>query len=446
MALRLINSDRTIQALKPGARRLNDGGGLYLLPFAKGSNHYWRFDYTHQGKRKTLSIGVYPETGLALARQKADDARAAVASGEDPSRLRKESRQIISDQVAAEKRAKRGDPPIGCFEEVARRWIETKRHVWTEGYCHVQLRRLQMHVFPTVGFLQLEDIKPKMMLEVCRKVETSGHLDTANRLREISSQVYRFAIAEGRDLRNPCTDISDALKKPVVKHRSAITNPEQLGQLLRAIDEYSGSFLVRCALQLMPHLMLRSSELRMAEWREFDLDNKLWYIPAARMKGPKISKQNKPAHFVPLSRQVVSILEELFELTGRGDVVFPSQGRLGRCMSENTLNIALRAMGYDGSIVTSHGFRATARTLLVEVLGYAESVAEMQLAHVVKDSLGTAYNRTQFIPQRLEMMQGWSDYLDDLKYGRATVTHPVLPKFTPVTNRLRGVVPGFATL
>lgn len=437
MAMRLIKSGRTIQALKPGTKRLTDGAGLYLLPFSKGDNHYWRFDYTHESKRKTLSIGVYPETGLALAREKADAARASVARGEDPSSLRKEAKQSISKKVDAEKRAKRGESPLGSFEEVARRWVDTKRHVWTEGYGHVVLRRLQMHVFPLVGYAQLKDISPKMMLDAFRKVEACGHLDTANRLREISSQVFRFAIAEGLDLRDPCADISDALKKPIVRHRSAITNPEQLGQLLRAIDEYSGSFLVRCALQLLPHLMLRSSELRMAEWKEIDLDNKLWYIPAERMKGPKVSKMDKPPHLVPLSTQAVSVFEDLFELTGRTGLVFPSQGRLGRCMSENTLNVALRAMGFDSSIVTSHGFRATARTLLVEVLRIDESIVEMQLAHSVKDALGTAYNRTQFIHQRLEMMQSWSDYLEDLKHNRAKIVHPTLPKFTPVTDRLK---------
>jgi integrase len=437
MATRLIKSDRTIQTLKPGTKRLSDGEGLYLLPFAKGAKHYWRYNYTHEGKRNTLSIGVYPETGLALAREKADEARARVARGENPSVVRKKFKQAINNKVEAEKRAKRGEPPLGSFEEVACRWIGNKRHVWTAGYCHVVLRRLQMHIFPIVGYRQLEDISPKMMLDTCRKVEACGHLDTANRLREIGSQVFRFAIAEGRDLRDPCADISDALKKPIVRHRSAITNPEQLGQLLRAIDEYSGSFLVRSALQLLPHLMLRSSELRMAEWREIDLDNKLWYIPAERMKGIKASKMNKPPHLVPLSTQVVSIFEELFALTGRSGLVFPSQGRLGRCMSENTLNMALRAMGYDSSIVTSHGFRATARTLLVEVLGTGESIAEMQLAHSVKDALGTAYNRTQFIPQRLEMMQSWSDYLEDLKHDCAKTVHPTLPKFTPVTDRFK---------
>lgn len=436
MALRLIKSDRTIQALKKGTKRLSDGGGLYLLAFAKGDRHYWRFDYTHEGKRKTLSIGVYPETGLALAREKADQARSRVAGGEDPSQVRKQFKQVISDRVDAEKRAKRGEPVIGCFEEVARRWIEKQKDTWTEDYTHTVQRRLEMHVFPTIGSHQLEAISPKLMLDVCRKAEDRGHVETANRLRKISSLVFRFAIAEDRKLRDPCAEISDALKKPVVVHHSAITKPDQIGKLLRAIDEYSGSFLVRSALQLLPHVMLRSSELRKAEWEEFDLDNKLWFIPALRMKGPKIKKLDKPPHFVPLTTQTVSILEELFALTGKTGVVFPSQGHKGRFMSENTLNKALTAMGYNGNVVTSHGFRATARTLLDEMLDYDESIVDMQLAHTVKDMNGTAYNRTAFIPQRLEMMQSWSNYLEDLKFNRAKIAHPKLPTFTPVTNRL----------
>ena len=435
----MIKSERVIQALKPGAKRLNDGGGLHLLPFAKGLTHYWRLDYMFEGRRKTLSLGVYPKTGLAAARAKAAMAWACLAAGADPSAARQAQRAEVQQRIEAEHREQQGLTPIGSFEEVARRWFDVKKAQWMDTYSSKVIRRLELHGFPQFGRMPLSMITPKTVLDACRRVEDNETRETAHRLREHCSAVFRFAIAEGAaDLRDPCTDIRDALKKPVVRHFGAIIKPEALAELLRAIDGYHGSFVVRCALQLAPMLMVRPGELRLALWEEFDLDNGLWYIPSIRMKRTKIEKENGQPHLVPLPRQAVAILEALFLRTGSTSRVFPAEGRPGRPMSENTVNCALRAMGYASEEATGHGFRATARTLAVEMLDVSESVIEMQLAHAVKDANGTAYNRTQFVGQRVEMMQNWANYLDDLRLGRNVIKHSVLPDFKPVSLRSVG--------
>ncbi|MCB8748939.1 tyrosine-type recombinase/integrase [Rhodoferax sp. U2-2l] len=437
MAVKLIKSDRVIQALKPGSQRLNDGGGLHLLPFANGMSHYWRLDYTFEGKRKTLSLGVYPKTGLAEARSKAEKAWASLAMGVNPSQERQAQRTAIQVSLEAEQRQQKGLPAIGTFEEVARRWFSVKKSQWMETYSSKVIRRLELHGFPQFGNLALSVITPKTVLAACRRVEDNDTLETAHRLREHCSSVFRFAIAEGADLRDPCQDIRDALKKPAVCHFGAVTNPDVLAEMLRAIDAYRGSLVVRTALQLATMLMVRPGELRLAKWDEFDLDNGLWYIPSMRMKRTKEEKENGQPHLVPLPKQAVGLLESLFMRTGSTGQTFPAEGRAGRFMSENTLNVALRAMGYASDEATAHGFRATARTMIVELLQFPESVVEMQLAHAVKDANGTAYNRTEFLKKRFEMMQAWADYLDDLRLGRSKIVHPVLPKFNPVSRRLQ---------
>ena len=308
-----------------------------------------------------------------------------------------------------------------------------------DTYSSKVIRRLELHGFPQFGRMPLSMITPKTVLDACRRVEDNETRETAHRLREHCSAIFRFAIAEGAaDLRDPCHDIRDALKKPVVRHFGAIIKPDALAELLRAIDGYHGSFVVRCALQLAPMLMVRPGELRLALWKEFDLDNGLWYVPSARMKRTKAGKENGQPHLVPLPKQAVAVLEALFLRTGSTGHVFPAEGRAGRFMSENTINAALRAMGYASEEATGHGFRATARTLIVEVLGIQESVVEMQLAHAVRDANGTAYNRTQFVEQRIAMMQAWATYLEDLRLGRNVIRHPVLPEFKPVSLRNTG--------
>ena len=435
MALEKIKGERAIKALKPGTGRLNDGGGLYLVPFAWGESHYWRMDYTHQSRRRTLSLGSHPQVGLDEARALAKTARARLAMGVDPMDERHEQRAQHRRSADCTRRAKSGQPVIGSFEEVARRWFEVKGSQWMETYSSKVIRRLELHAFPLFGTMPIGEITPKTVLEACRAVERNGTLETAHRLREHCSCVFRFAVAEGADLRDPCADIRDALKRPVVKHFAAVTKPEPLAVLLRAIDTYDGTFVVRSALKLAPLLMLRPGELRQARWEEFDLDNGLFYVPSVRLKRTKEEKQNGLPHLVPLAKQAVRILEELFKHTGHTGLVFPAEGRTGRCMSDNTLNAALRAMGYTKEAATAHGFRATARTLVVEMLQYPEAVVEMQLDHAVKDANGTAYNRTEFLKRRIEMMTDWANYLDDLKNGKSTIQHPVLPAFRPVTLR-----------
>jgi integrase len=435
MALEKIKGERVIKALKPGAGRLNDGGGLYLLPFAWGEAHYWRMDYIHQGRRRTLSLGSHPQTGLDEARALAQAARAQLAVGVDPMEERHQQRAQHRHRAENARRAKTGQPIIGSFEEVARRWFEVKEGQWMQTYSSKVIRRLELHAFPRFGCMLIGDITPKTVLEACRAVERNDTLETAHRLREHCSRVFRFAIAEGADLRDPCQDIRDALKRPVVKHFAAVIKPAPLAVLLRAIDAYQGSFVVRSALQLSPMLMLRPGELRQARWEEFDLDNGLFYVPSIRLKRTKAEKESGLPHFVPLAAQAVQILEELFEHTGHTGLAFPAEGRTGRCMSDNTLNAALRAMGYTKEVATAHGFRATARTLIVEMLQYPESVVEMQLDHAVKDANGTAYNRTEFIQKRIQMMNEWANYLDDLKRGKSSIQHPALPEFRPVTLR-----------
>lgn len=435
MALEKIKGERVIQALKPGAGRLSDGGGLYLVPFAWGQAHAWRLDYTHQGARHTLSLGTYPKVGLTEARQQAKKAWSLLAQGVDPMQERKQAKQQSELQQENARRAKEGLPALGSFEEVARRWFEVKRGQWMESYSSKVIRRLELHAFPRFGHLPMAAITPQTILEACRAVERNDTLETAHRLREHCARVFRFAIAEGADLRDPCADIRDALKLPPVKHHAAITRPEPLGALLRAIETYPGSFVVRSALRLAPLLMLRPGELRQALWEEFDLDNGLFYVPSSRLKRTKYEKENGQPHLVPLAPQAVAILEELFKQTGHTGRVFPCEGRKGRFLSDNTLNAALRSLGYDAETVTAHGFRATARTLIVEVLEFPEAVVEMQLDHAVKDTNGRAYNRTEFVLKRIEMMKAWADYLDELKSGRSRYRNPVLPEFRPVTQR-----------
>lgn len=437
MAKELIKSDRTIQALRPGAGRLSDGAGLYLLPFLKGAgSHCWRFDYTHEGKRKTISLGVYPQVGLALARERADKARALVAAGGNPSQERQETRAQIAVRNEAERRVEVGESAVGSFEEVARRWFATKQDGWVESYSSKIIARLEGHVFPYLGNKPIHSIGAKELLEVCRRIEDQGTRETAHRALEHCSNVFRFAVAEGKLESDPCRDLKGALKQPVVKHFAAITKPKELGALLRALDAYSGTHVVRSALQLAPMLLVRPGELRQASWSEFDLDNGQWFIPSARMKRPKIEKQTGEPHFVPLARQAVAVLEELFQLTGRSGFVFPAEGRPGRTMSDGTVNAALRVLGYPSDVMTGHGFRATARTMIVEVLSIDKDIVEMQLNHAVADANGKAYNRTEFILRRQEMMQAWADYLEDLRLDRSTHQSAALPEFKPVTLRL----------
>jgi len=422
----LISSDTLIRSIKPGdpRKRLNDGDGLYLLLFVNGGAHGWRFDYVIHGRRKTLSLGTYPNTGLKLARTKATQAREMVAAGTDPSDHRKAMKAEHVQQREVDQRVAAGLPTVGSFEEVAREWFDKRHTEWAASYGDKILRRLEVDVFPWIGREPVEAVTPVKLLEVLRRIEARGVIETAHRALENCGQVFRYAVATGRAVSNPARDLKDALRKPMVKHFPAITDPKRLGELLRACDNYQGTHVVRAALHLAPLLLLRPGELRHARWEEFDLDAALWLVPAARMKQTKVAKLNGKPHAVPLPTQAVQTLRELHNLTGGGEYVFRGERHHDRPMSENTVNASLRAMGFGADEVVGHGFRATARTMMAERLGLDESVIEAQLAHSVRDSLGRAYNRTEFEDQRRNLMQTWADYLDKLRQGGTVLKRP----------------------
>jgi integrase len=426
MARSLIPSDTTIRNIKAGdpRKRLSDGEGLYLLLFVKGGAHGWRLDYTIHGKRKTLSLGTYPDTGLKAARTKADQARELVAAGVDPSDQRKEAKAERAKAREASEREAAGLPTVGSFEEVAREWFEARRGDWAASYGDKIIRRLEVDVFPWIGRDPVDSITPPKVLELLRRIEARGVIETAHRALENCGQVFRYAVATGRATTNPARDLKDALKKPAVKHFPAITDPARLGELLRACDGYQGTHVVRAALRLAPMLLLRPGELRHARWEEFDLDAAVWTVPAERMKREKRGKLHGKPHIVPLPLQAVDTLRELHTLTGGGEYVFRGERHHDRPMSENTVNAALRAMGFGADEVVGHGFRATARTMMAERLELPEAVIEAQLAHAVKDSLGRAYNRTEFEAQRRGLLQQWADYLDALRKGADVIQLP----------------------
>jgi len=423
MARALIASDTAIRNIKLGdpRKRLNDGEGLYLLLFVKGGAHGWRFDYSIHGRRKTLSLGTYPDTGLKLARAKANEAREQVAAGNDPSDHRKATKAEYVQAREIDQRIEAGLPTIGSFEEVAREWFDKRHTEWAASYGDKIIRRLEVDVFPWIGRGPVGSITPVQLLEVLRRIEARGVIETAHRALENCGQVFRYAVATGRIVSNPARDLKDALRKPMVKHFPAITDPKRLGELLRACDNYQGTHVVRAALRLAPMLLLRPGELRYARWEEFDLDAALWLVPAARMKQGKAAKLHGKPHAVPLPTQAVQTLRELHALTGGGEYVFRGERHHDRPMSENTVNASLRAMGFAADEVVGHGFRATARTMMAERLGLDESAIEAQLAHAVRDSLGRAYNRTEFEAQRRRLMQTWANYLDKLRMGGAVL-------------------------
>ena len=387
---------------KPGAKqvKLFDGDGLFLLVTPSGGK-WWRFKYRFGGKEKLLSFGTYPEVSLSQARDKRDAARKQVAAGIDPGEVRK-----------AQKAAK--DQEANSFEVVAREWHGKFSPTWAPAHAKTTLDRLARDVFSLIGARPIGEIKAPELLAVLRRVESRGALETAHRVKTICGQVFRYAVATGRADRDPAADLKGALPPYKKSHLAAITEPAKVAELLRAIDGFQGSFIVKCALRLAPLVFVRPGELRQAEWMEIDLDRAEWNIPASRMK-------MKEPHLVPLSGQAVEILRELQALTGGGRYVFPCHRSTARPMSNNAINAALRRMGFEKDEMTGHGFRAMARTILDEVLQFRPDFIEHQLAHAVRDPNGRAYNRTAHLAERRKMMQGWADYLDGLKAGAKVI-------------------------
>ncbi|RQW83017.1 MAG: DUF4102 domain-containing protein [Geobacter sp.] len=396
-------SELQVKKAKPREKdyKLADGGGLYLLVTPSGGK-LWRCDYRYNNKRRTLAFGAYPSITLADARQRRDDAKKLVANDVDPGEVKK----ALKAATIAETE--------NSFEVVAREWHAKFSATWSPSHSETTLRRLQSDVFPVIGPGAIAEIKPPEVLAMLRRIESRGALETAHRIRTICGQVFRYAVATGRAERDCTADLKGALPPYKKGHLAAITDPKGVAPLLRDIDGYQGSFVVKCAMQLAPLVFVRPGELRQAEWSEIDLDAAEWNIPAERMK-------MKVAHLVPLSTQAVAILRELEAVTGRSRYVFPCHRSFARPMSNNAINAALRRLGFDKDTMTGHGFRAMARTILDEVLQIRPDYIEHQLAHAVRDPNGRSYNRTAHLAERKKMMQVWSDYLDGLKAGAKVI-------------------------
>lgn len=396
-------SDIETRNAKPQAKpyKLSYERGLYLLVKPSGGK-LWRFDYRHEGKRKTLALGGYPDTKLKDARERRDVARKQLADGIDPSENRKAQKQARENLNA------------NSFEVVAREWFGKFQPTWTEGHSSKIISRLERDIFPWVGSRPIAEVKAPELLKCLRRVENRGALETAHRALQNCGQVLRYAIATGRAERDISADLRGALAPVRQSHHAAITDPQAIGALLRAIDGYNGSLVTKCALRLAPLVFLRPGELRQAEWSEIDLDKAEWNIAAERMK-------MREPHLVPLSSQAVEILREVHALTGQSRYVFPGARTNGRPMSDNAILAALRRMGYAKEEMSGHGFRAMARTILDEVLGVRPDYIEHQLAHAVRDPNGRAYNRTAHLVERRKMMQQWADYLDKLKTGAEVI-------------------------
>ena len=399
-----------LKALKntPEPGKHADKDGLFLRVDKKG-RMYWQWRIRVGGSETLVSYGSYPATGLAQARELHAVAKQQRKAGVNPNVAKKAAK--ASEQNDA----------TNSFEMVAREWFELKRGEWSADYGERVMRRLEADIFPWLGKESVEKITPRLLLEVLRRMESRGVLETTHRALETCRLVFSYAVATDKAERNPASELKDVLRKPDEKHLPAITDPVRLGELLRACDSYKGTHIVRAALHLLPILFVRPGELRHARWEEFDLDNSIWTIPAERMKRKKAGKLFGNPHIVSLPTQAVATLLELKSLTGESDFVFRGERHHDRPMSDAAINAALRAMGFTNEEVTSHGFRATARTMLAERLDVDENLIEAQLAHSVKDSLGRAYNRTQFLDQRKGMLQLWADYLDQLRKGADVV-------------------------
>lgn len=389
----------SITNAKPQAKayKLTDSDALYLVVQPNGSK-LWRMNYRHLDRQRTLHFGTWPEVGLAAARDKRDTARRQLAAGLDPAAEKRAAK--LAEQIAS----------ANTFKAVAEEWVSKNER---EGRAPVTLEKVRWLLgmaYPMIGSLPLAKITAQEALAVLRKVEATGRYESARRMRSVLSRVFRYGIATARADRDVASDLRGALITPKVTHLAAITTPKEAGALMRAIDGYTGHEITAIALRLTPHLFVRPGELRKAEWTEVDQAKAVWSLSAEKMK------MRRP-HRVPLSRQVLAILEELRSLTGSGRFLFPSFRSEARCMSENTVNAALRRLGYSQEEMTAHGFRSMAATLLNEMGIWNPDAIEKQLAHLDANSVRRAYTRGEYWEERVLMMQHWSDYLDQLRDG-----------------------------
>lgn len=390
-------TDTAIRNAKPGEKpaKIFDERGLFLLVTPTGGK-WWRLRYKFDGKEKLLSLGTYPDTSLKDARTRRDDARKLLADGVDPG----ENRKAV--KAARQVRA------ANSFEVVAREWYAKQAPNWAEHHGDRIIRRFERDIFPWIGGRPIADVTAPELLAVVQRIESRGALETAHRALGNCGQVFRYAVATGRALRDPSGDLRGALPPVKGEHFAAVTEPIQAAQLLRTLDGYQGTLTVACALRLAPMVFVRPGELRAAEWADIDLETAEWRYHVTKTDSD---------HIVPLATQAVAILRELQALTGTGRFVFPGARSNGRPMSDNAILAAMRRMGIGKDEMSGHGFRAMARTILDEVLGFRPDFIEHQLAHAVKDPNGRAYNRTAHLGERRKMMQAWADYLDKLKAG-----------------------------
>ena len=390
-------TDAKIRTMKPAKKpqKLFDGGGLFLLVTPTGGK-LWRLKYRFGGIEKLLAIGAYPQISLAEARQKRDQASALMLNGVDP-----------GDTKKAQKAA--GNQEAETFEVIAREWHTKFSASWAASHGNKIIRRLELYVFPWLGNRPIKSITAPDLLTVLRRIEAKGTLETAHRTQQNCGQVFRYAVATGRAERDPSGDLRGAIPPSAGKHFASITDPKEIAGLLRSIDDYRGSIVTRCALQLAPLVFARPGELRHAEWSEINLETAEWRIPAEKMKAGVL-------HIVPLSRQALDVLREIHPLTGNGRYVFPSPRTDSRPMSANAILSALRRMGFAKDEMSGHGFRSMASTLLNEQ-GWNRDAIERQLAHAERNSVRAAYNYAEFMPERKKMMQAWADYLDAIKAG-----------------------------
>ncbi len=398
-------TDSAARNAKPSGKpfKLADEKGLFLLVHPRGSK-YWRLKYRFAGKEKVLALGVYPEVRLAEARNRRDQARKILAEGRDPGADKRLSKHAATQAHES------------CFEAIAREWFAKYSPGWAATHSDKIIRRLERDIFPWIGARPIGEIRPAELLTVLRRIESRGALETAHRAHQNCGQVFRYAVATGRTERDPSHDLRGALPPAKERHHPSITDPKAIGALLRAADGYQGAFVTKCALRLAPLVFVRPGELRKAEWSEIELEKAEWRISAEKMK-------MRAAHIVPLSTQALAILRELQPLTGASRFVFPGARGKNRPMSENTVNAALRRLGYSKDDMTGHGFRSMASTLLNEQ-GWNRDAIERQLAHGERDSIRAAYNYAEHLPERRKMMQHWADYLDKLRAGAEVIPLP----------------------
>lgn len=398
-------NDTVIKAAKPRGKdwKLPDEKGLYLLVTPAGGK-LWRFKFRYLGKEKKLSLGAYPEVSLAKARKLRDAAREQLADGHDPALERKKAKFTAKLSAGI------------TFAAVAREYIDSK--MVGDGKAEATISKARWFLAqlePAIGTMPLADVDPQMLLAALKRLEAKGRHETAKKCRSFASRVFRYGVATGRCKSDPAQLLQGALITPKARHYAAILEPMKLGQLLRAIEAFSGSPVTMAALRIAPHVFVRPGELRHAEWSEFDLKEGIWNLPAAKMKARR-------PHAVPLSRQVREVLKDLHPLTGRGKYVFPSAHGASRPMSENTLNASFRRMGFDKDEVTAHGLRATASTLLNESGEWNPDAIERALAHGESNATRGAYHRGLHWDERVKMAQWWSNYLDELRDGSGVIS------------------------